>query len=93
MLLMQCYPEHRCTRYEQPVTDARLYSKQSKCVFCRDWTAVYFELLDAHFPDISFAKIACPKPATETIEVKRFSRCKSFKKMGKTVKSETNANT
>lgn len=57
------------TRYEQPVTDARLYSKQPKCVFERDWIDVYFKLLDAHFPGIPFAKNPGSKPATETVEV------------------------
>jgi hypothetical protein len=51
------------------VTDARLYSKQPKCVFERDWIDVYFKLLDAHFPGIPFAKNPGSKPATETVEV------------------------
>jgi hypothetical protein len=57
------------TRYEQPVTDARLYSKQPKCVFEQDWIDVYFKLLDSHFPGIPFAKNPVSKPATETVEV------------------------
>ena len=57
------------TRYEQQVTDARLYAKQSKCVFDRDWPSIFFGLLDSNFPGIPFARIVRPNLETETTEV------------------------
>ena len=43
-------------RYGLEVTEARLYSKQSKSVFECNWPDLVFSMMDFNFPDIPFYK-------------------------------------